>query len=365
MQHSIALAALGALAACSSSPDPQPDASPAPTTCRHFGPLVSQGTVGRAGGAPLSASGTESDPWVMRDGGRLRMWFTTATRTPPANLRTAYAESDDGVIWRDVHDAVLQGTPGTFDGNGVETVAVVKTDGDYTLLYTGDEPPEGSNRFAIGLATSPDGIAFTKPSTAPALPPVQSWELPFCDDDACTNMVGGTLEPSLVRDAGGTYHLWYAALGAIGVIPSFRIGHASSRDARTWTRTPDPVFTAGPAGAWDEVLVSHTNVVADPGGGYHLFYFGSSIADDAKCQAEPFGCLLTPGSIGHAFSDDGIVWTRDPDPVLSPSGFGAWSVGGPSALIEDGTLKLWYFGTPTATSLDLRIGLATARCGDG
>jgi len=339
---------------------PDVDAEPPARSCRELGPITLAGKVGRAGGVALSNSGIESDPHVMRDGGLLKMWFTTANATPPHDLRSAYAESDDGLTWRLVDDAAIQPTAGTFDGNGVETVSVARDGDKLVAYYTGDEPPDGSIRFAIGRAVSTDGIAWEKHAT-PVIAPALAWEQPFCEDDACTKRIGGPLEPSVIFD-GSTYRMWYAALGALGEVPSFRVGYATSADGITWERRADPVFTAGPAGTWDEVLVSHTNVVADPGGGYHLFYFGSSFADHARCDAAG-GCLLTPGSIGHAFSEDGVSWTRDPaNPMITPQGFGAWSVGGPSALIEDGVLKLWYFGTPASHSLDLRLGFASAPC---
>jgi len=350
------------LAACGpGGPPPSPDSPPPVSGCQTFGPFQRAGKVGRAGGLPISPTGIESDPSVLRDGGKLKMWFTTANPTAPANLRSVYAESDDGQVWSNFVDSEITPTAGTFDGNGVETVSVVRAGNEYVAYYTGDEPPEGSNRFAIGRAVSPDGITWTK-DAMPALAPQLSWEQPFCENDACTNKVGGTLEPSVLVE-GTTYKMWYAALGAIGELPSFRIGFATSSDGITWLRHPDPVFTAGAPGTWDEVLVSHSHVVADPGGGYHLFYFGSSLADDQACNAAG-GCLLTPGGIGHAFSSDGITWTRDPaNPVVDhDEAFTAWSVGGPSALIEDGKLELWYFGEPAAASIDLRIGRATADC---
>jgi predicted GH43/DUF377 family glycosyl hydrolase len=352
------------LIACSNDSPEAPDAAipiDARKRCASFGAFQPMGTITRTGGLPVSPSGVESDPWIVRDGDALRMWFTTASRTPPHDVRIASAVSTDGRVWRDVNDSVLPPTAATFDGEGVETASVVRHAGEYKLFYTADEPPDGATRFAIGLARSPDGVTWTKhgPVVAPQLP----WELHFCENDECAKKIGGTLEPSVLVE-GDRLRMWYAALGVVGETPSYRIGHATSSDGVTWTRTPDPVFTVGPAGSWDEVLVSHTNVVADPGGsGYHLFYFGSSIADYQACEAAA-GCLLTPGSIGHAFSTDGITWTRNPkNPVLrATSSFDAWSVGGPMVLIEDGVVRLWYFGTPSAHSLDLRMAYATAPC---
>jgi hypothetical protein len=124
-------------------------------------------------------------------------------------------------------------------------------------------------------------------------------------------------------------------------------------------------FEPGGAGAWDEILVSHTNVVADPAGGYHLFYHGISRAQQALCE-DPVGCpFYTPGSIGHAFSADGMSWTRDPAPVLVPEGAEGFFVGGPSAVIRDGKLELFYFAIASiedASVLRARLVRATATC---
>jgi len=179
MRTSIALV----LAACGHDPSPPPDTPPPVTGCTTLGPFEHVGTA--------ALPGIASDPSVLRDGGTLKMWFTTANPMPPANLRTAYAESADGVAWSKVDDAVIEPTAGTFDGNGIETVSVVRAGAQYVAYYTGDEPPEGSNRFAIGRAVSADGIAWTKDAGV-AFAPELPWELPFCADDACTSMVGGT-----------------------------------------------------------------------------------------------------------------------------------------------------------------------------
>jgi sucrose-6-phosphate hydrolase SacC (GH32 family) len=125
------------------------------------------------------------------------------------------------------------------------------------------------------------------------------------------------------------------------------------------------VFTPGGAGAWDEILVSHTNVVPDPAGGYHLFYQGISRAQQDQCSVEGSCAFYTPGSIGHAFSLDGTAWTRDPAPVLVPEADDAFFVGGPSAVIRDGSVELFYFGIASrddANNLRAHLARASATC---
>ncbi len=357
-----------------------PDAAPGPRSCRTFGPLTRDAEPLRTtSGAPFHPQGIVADPEVVFDGARYRMWFTTSDWTAGSVfdatdrvLGTAYVESGDGRTWDDAHahpadpahkiDLVLR--PGTWDSNGVETVAVARSAADHLLLvHTGDRP---DGTYAIGRAVSADGLAWQR-DEAPLLLPVAAWEQPACvDPPACTQHVGGVLEPSVVIDTTGREHVWYAGLGLRGSELSAAIGHAWTDDGVQWQRAADPVFSPGPAGAWDEVLVSQTNVVPDPAGGYHLFYQGVSRAQQAMCDASPC-TFYTPGSIGHAFSADGDTWVRDPAPLLEPTGADGFFVGGPSAVIRDGRLELFYFGIASrddANVLAAHLARATATCAE-
>ena len=101
----------------------------------------------------------------------------------------------------------------------------------------------------------------------------------------------------------------------------------------TWDKRPDPIFTGEP-GTFEALGVGHTNVVHDPNGGYHLFYVGIGLDEHLR--------------MGHAYSDDGIVWERDPNnPIFEgvAGEFDAGVTGGPSAVFVDGELWLYYMGT--------------------
>ena len=361
---------------------PGTDAS-APQSCRHFDALVRipGGSLQTTSGLPFNPSGIVSDPSVLFEDGRYRMWFTsvdwtngTAFTATDRAMGSAYAESDDGTVWDDstlrpadpAHKIALVLQPGAWDANGVETPTVAPT-GPQQLVsyYTGDRP---DGTYAIGRASSSDGTTWTR-EESPLLEPESDWEQPVClDPPGCTQNVGGLLEPSFVFDASsGTYHVWYAGFGMHGAALSMSIGHAWSANGGAWQRAPQPVFEPGPAGAWDEILVSHTNVVPDPAGGYHLFYLGVSQAQQAQCSAQGSCPFYEPGSIGHAFSSDGTTWTRDAAPVLVPDATAGdgFMVGGPSAVFRNGRLELFYFGIATqsdASVLRAHLSLATAAC---
>jgi hypothetical protein len=326
-------------------------------------PLPLRTTAGR----PLSPLGIAADPSVLRRGARYEMWFTNADSRHRTGI--ARAESADGLAWTvwrapsapdPVMDLVLAAPPNAWDSPGLETAHVlVGPDGLYRMYYTGNRTPEGSVTFAIGMATSPDGVRWTRRAT-PVLEPVAAWERPICTTPSSCRQ-GGVLEPSVLFDAAaGLYRMWYVGLGEpVNSFRTYRIGYATSADGITWTRLPAPVFALGTPGAWDEMWTSHVNVVADPGGGYHMFYFGSALRDYVE------GAEMQRGAIGHAFSEDGIRWERNPrNPILVPrSGQAdAWTLGGPSAIVEDGRIRLWFFGNPTS-GLASEIQLAEASCG--
>ena len=336
--------------------------------CRFPGPWTRTPQPMRTiGGTALSPLGIAADPSVVRRGTRYEMWFTNAD----SRKRTGFAraESADGLAWTvwraptapdPVMDLVLAAPSNAWDSPGLETANVlVGPDGLYRLYYTGNRAPEGSMTYSIGMATSPDGVRWTRRDT-PVLEPVAPWEQPICATPS-TCRLGGVLEPSVVYDAAARlYRMWYVGLGEPpDSFRTLRIGHATSPDGITWTRLPAPVFPLGAKGSWDEMWTSQVNVVADPGGGYHMFYFGSTPRDYRD------GIEMQRGSIGHAFSEDGVRWERSPrNPILAPrpGQADAWTVGGPSAIVEEGRIRLWFFGNPTS-GLASEIQLAEAACG--
>lgn len=336
--------------------------------CRFPGPFTRVGTVAQtASGGPLSPYRIAADPSVIRRGDRYEMWFTNANSRQRGGI--ARAQSADGLVWtvwRDpvrpdpVMDLVLPPPDNDWDSPGLENASVlVGPDGVYRMYYTGNRRPDGSLTFGIGLATSPDGVRWTRHGP-PVLEAMHAWEQPACTaPGACRQ--GGVLEPSVLFDARARlYRMWYVGLGepADG-FRTFRVGHATSTDGVTWNRLPNPVFALGPSGAWDEIWASHVNVVADAAQGYHMFYFGSALRDYRD------GIEMQRGAIGHAWSADGIRWERNPaNPILAPREGqpDSWTLGGPTALVEPGRIRLWYFGGRT-TGLTSDIILAEAACG--
>lgn len=361
----------------SETPAPQDESKNSEAACAFPKPwsYVSDQPLRTLTGVNLSPWNIVADPTVLYDKAKFRMWYTAADGRTNAdgsgNGGIAYAESKDGLewdVWRksdspvELIDLVLTTYPTDWDGAGVETASVLRTpSGEYRMYYTGNRPPEGSNHYSIGLATSDDGIHWKKYGNGPIFEPKNSWELPTCsranDPRSCSN--GGVLEPSVIYDSKEKiYKMWYAAVGTKDDLLTFRIGYATSADGIQWRRLPDPILDRGPSGAWNDYLVSHVNVIADPRSGYHLFYFGAKLSD----YCEECG---QRGHIGHAYSADGIRWQHNPqNPILSPSRhtWDEWTIGGPSVLAKDDELLLWFFAQKKRDSIESNLGFAKAVC---
>jgi len=309
-----------------------------------------------------------SDPCVLFEDGRYRMWFTTLIKpyTDDQELGIGYAESDDGLIWKSHIDTdtrepllVLRPTTGEWDAEGVETASVVRTpDGRYLMYYSGDRSPKGTNSWAIGLAVSEDGITWKKYGNEPVFEGKGGWEGPFLDDET-GQLVGGVQEPSVLYDSEDkVLKMWYSALGEKDGKLAFRVGYATSSDGVWWKRNAEPVLEPGIEGTWDDRVVSHIGVTKDLDNVYHLFYFGTS---GTKWQeAEDLGASMIKGFIGYAFSEDGISWEKRVEPVLKPVSdtWESWTVGGPCPVTMNEMILLWYFGSAAHDTFQNHFGHA-------
>jgi beta-1,2-mannobiose phosphorylase / 1,2-beta-oligomannan phosphorylase len=137
------------------------------------------------------------------------------------------------------------------------------------------------------------------------------------------------IQPGAVVFRNAAYHLWYS--GSDGAY--WKIGYATSPDGISWTKyANNPVFDKSPAGTWDDYGVYSPSVIHD-GKKFHLWYSG-------------FGAFA---QIGHATSNDGIAWTRDPANPVVKTGIGAltWDGGdahAASVVFAEGKYKMWYTG---------------------
>jgi predicted GH43/DUF377 family glycosyl hydrolase len=111
--------------------------------------------------------GTCFDVAVLKDAGRYRMWLSWRPQRS-----VALVESADGLRWSGPPQVVLPPNQETGWEHDINRPAVVKREDGYHLWYTG----QARGHSAIGYATSPDGIAWKRMSARPVLAPEQTWE---------------------------------------------------------------------------------------------------------------------------------------------------------------------------------------------
>ena len=111
--------------------------------------------------------GTVFDIAVLREGGKYRMW---GSWRPKKSL--ALFESSDGIHWS-APQIVLGPNLATDWEEDINRPAVVKRAGGYHLWYTG----QARGHSWIGYATSPDGKVWKRMSAQPVLSADRRWEM--------------------------------------------------------------------------------------------------------------------------------------------------------------------------------------------
>lgn len=266
--------------------------------------------------------------FVLFDGAQYHMWYTGYSPTLNAPTAIGYATSPDGLHWtKHVNNPVLSSTPGTFENEGVFLPVVIYDGANFHMWYAGAS--QRGAVAAIGYATSSNGATWTKHAGNPVLQagPAGSW-----DDQAVL--------PSAMLFDGNSYRMWYSGIRQ----DTARTGYATSSDGINWVKfAGNPVMDVGPPGTWDSDWLWTPDVHFD-GSMYHMWYESSR-----------------PG-ICYASSSDGIRWIKDPgNPIFTGAPRQSWErqgVGHPRVLFEGNTRRLWYLGVDEQTNF--RIGYANA-----
>ncbi|MGF7033961.1 putative GH43/DUF377 family glycosyl hydrolase [Paenibacillus mucilaginosus] len=208
----------------------------------------------------------------------------------------------------------------SWEAKDVFNPAAIVKDGLVYLLYraedhTGEGVWNGTSR--IGLAWSRDGLTFER-HPEPVLSPTEPYELP-----------GGCEDPR-ISFVDGTYYLTYTAFDGI----TARLCLATSTDLFHWDKHGllFPQFDDGETYQWTK---SGAIVPAKVNGRY-VMYFGDT-------------------DIWIAFSDDGIRWESEPEPVLrrsaDPAAFDSHLIEpGPAPVLTEEGIVLLYNGARLITS---------------
>ena len=226
------------------------------------------------GGANFHPYGFIGDPTIFHDGSQYYIWLTSSSREHTCageywqclTQGFAHARSADGVVWDD-----------TF-------IKPEHPETEYTKLVL-------------------------SPADAPWAP-------------------GGLETASVLKHPDGKWWMYFTGHKGVpeGAAVPFHdaIGLAESSDGISWTARPAPVFEGG--SAWERFCLdadckSLAGGVLEPSvlwneeaRRFEMWYAGFGQPADS----------FPTYRIGRAVSADGVNWTRDPEPVLSPGGPGSW-----------------------------------------
>lgn len=267
-------------------------------------------------------------PSILFNGTIFQMWYEGYGLSGGG---IGYATSPDGINWTKYGtSAVMSPGPDSWDRNRLTTPHVIFDGSEYQMWYAGGD----GTRFAMGYATSPDGITWTKHGTSLVFNPDSTgWD---------SYSIYGQ---SVIYD-GSNYQMWYTGNYVRGLNSSVRIGYATSFDGITWTRQSSyPVLDVGAYGSWDDYYVAYPSVISD-GTGYQMWYVGHG----------GYTAL-----IGHATSTNGMIWDKDiSSPVLLKGVYGDWDdkfISNPSVMY-DGTCHYMLYSGASKAGGGWNIGLA-------
>jgi predicted GH43/DUF377 family glycosyl hydrolase len=285
--------------------------------------------------------GLPNDPSVIKDGNTYVMYYGAIKGdfSDTDTVRIFRATSADGIVWnRNSIPVLVPGSAGTWDEVKVEVPDVVKLpDGTYLMYYAGSDTTTETG-FQIGLATSTDGINWTKHPANPVLPFGTSGDF----DEL------SAFEPGIVYDESqDKYSLWYCGMSSLLEV---KIGLAESSDGITWNKQGVVMELGIERQNSNDAGLTEPDVIWN-GGAFEMFY--AVLLDE--------GQVVAP--IWHAVSINGTLWQKDTAPILQREPDPNWTANGihsPSVLIEGNKYRMWYGGTRTdgATYFEANIGLA-------
>jgi len=272
----------------------------------------------------LSPQGTMYDgkglafPFVMYDDSIFKMWYSniqSSVNAKGAVTSVGYATSKNGLTWKHYsRQPVLIPTKGTWDAFSVGHGTILKDSGEYKLYYSGYIESNGS-RFSIGLATSTDGIHWTK-KAEPILSGSNGWDYSIA--------VKGVVKVN------NKYYMYYHSGDASG------IGLATSTDGISWTRyAGNPILI--PTDPWEGWGISIPSVIYDEGK-FKMVYANTGMSS----------------SFGFATSEDGIHWTKDAgNPIFSKEKTKkkwSYNIGYPSITKVGNKLMIYYMGVNSSNN---------------
>ena len=305
-------------------------------------PIISSGD--------LFSGSTWNDPSVLYENNQYIMYASSYVSFH-GDIKIYRLVSNDGNAWSlSPSTAVLEkGSSSAWDDKAVETPTVVNFNGTYHMFYTGYQT-NTATEFAIGHATSSDGINWTKSGANPLVTSIGG----VATADDFDQFI--TAEPGAVVFNGQIY-VYFTGQGYITTSGGTTINDQlmtieliKSSNGSTFSspeRVFDPDQTLYPrSGNWKGHSTPQPIVMNNQ---LHL-YVDVFYTDGSDSQRK----------IHHAFSSDGENnWTNDTSDIFERSDF-SWTadeIRSPSAVLVGTTLKLFF-----ASNAGTDLGIGVANC---
>ncbi len=245
--------------------------------------------------------GAYGQPTVIIHNDTLKMWYAVAEGEDQFDTiprgRIHYAWSLDGVSWtKHSNNPVLDVSGnGQWDGQWLDTPEILWDGIEFKMYYYGDSTYfQGQSNTAIGLATSPDGINWTRQAKVLEKGNLGEWDGKFIES------------PALYYDfKSGLYAMLYTGADTVGFA---QIGLALSMDGYNFIKYLDyPVISVGNYPSWNDIA-SATPSLIETDGIIEMWYCGISHDNGQYDSAR----------VGYAVTLNGINWIQFPaNPILT------------------------------------------------
>jgi formylglycine-generating enzyme required for sulfatase activity len=311
----------------------------------------------------------------------------SAGKTPDSHTTIDYTKLARNLVRYQNNPVIKVGEKGAWDDQTLGCLTVLD-DGDRFYYYS-DGTQFGKPK-KIGMATSKDGIHWTKYENNPLFPGSMPYAIKVGDtfrmyhpgkDEKGKHgllmktsqdgfhwskqrlvMAGGVLDPCVIQVGENRFHLYYCAGGKKTIngkdVWEFKNYVATSADGINWKKIQKPVLPLGSKNAWDNQ--SHAGpCVLKLEDVFHMWYLGSGSYKGGK----------NAWRIGHATSPDGITWTKSgKEPVLDTGKAGDWDSGtflSFDIIFREGKFLFWYAAAPGShgdeTKMKIQIGHGTSK----
>ena len=208
---------------------------------------------------------------IIKEENTYKMWYNNLFYSAVANV--GYAESENGINWTSSNSLVLTpGEIGSWDDYSVGVGCVIKDGNSYLMYYEGNSDPYGY--WHIGLATSTDGVNWTKHST------------PVCMGDYNEPQ----LHPGSVLKINNQYLMYYTFRNP-NSYHFHNIGMAVSSDGVNWVKNSNnPILTNSQE--WEGSGIYYPSVIYE-NNLFKMVYMNT-----------------TANAFGMATSTDGFIWNK-------------------------------------------------------